>query len=104
MLLTQREPGESPIFSLHAKTMVIDSKTLFIGTFNFDPRSQNLNTEVGVIIRDPVLARAVQAAIETDMAPGNSWDAATDDPDQYVSPGKRNKSRFYQSLPIKPVL
>lgn len=104
MLLTQPAAGESPIFSLHAKTMVIDSKTVFIGTFNFDPRSQNLNTEVGVIIRDEALARVVQAAIEIDMAPGNSWNAATDNPDQYVSFGRRSKTRFYQLLPIKPVL
>jgi cardiolipin synthase C len=104
VLLTQRAAGESPIFSLHAKTMVIDSRIVFIGTFNFDPRSENLNTEVGAIIHDEALARAVEASIETDMAPGNSWDAATDDPDQYVSFSKRSKTRFFQLMPIKPVL
>jgi cardiolipin synthase C len=94
----------APVFALHAKTMVIDSKTVYIGTFNFDPRSENLNTEVGVIIHDEALARAVEASIETDMAPGNSWNAATDDPDQLASPVKRSKVRVYQTLPIKPVL
>jgi putative cardiolipin synthase len=89
---------------VHAKTMVVDSKALFIGTFNFDPRSQNLNTEVGVIIRDEGLAKAVEAAIETDMAPGNSWDAGKDDPDQYVPFGKRGKARLYQMLPINSLL
>ena len=93
-----------PIFALHAKTMVIDSKSVYIGTFNFDPRSENLNTEVGMIVHDEALARAVEASIETDMAPGNSWDAARDDPDQYVSLAKRSKVRFYQLLPIKPLL
>ena len=105
--LMQRSPAanrKAPVFSLHAKTLVIDSKTVFIGTFNFDPRSENLNTEVGAIIHDEALARAVEASIETDMAPGNSWDAAKDDPDQYVSFAKRIKVRFYQLMPIKPLL
>jgi putative cardiolipin synthase len=105
--LMQRSPaatGKAPVFSLHAKTLVIDSKTVYIGTFNFDPRSENLNTEVGAIIHDEALARAVEASIETDMAPGNSWDAAKDDPDQYVSFAKRNKARLFQLLPIKPLL
>jgi putative cardiolipin synthase len=93
-----------PIAALHAKTLVIDSKTVYIGTFNFDPRSENLNTEVGVIIHDEALARAVEASIETDMAQGNSWDAARDDPDQYVSLAKRSKVRFLQLMPIKPLL
>ncbi len=96
--------AKAPVFALHAKTLVIDSRTVFIGTFNFDPRSENLNTEVGAIIHDEALARAVEAAIETDMAPGNSWDAARDDPDQYVSLAKRSKARFYQLMPIKPLL
>lgn len=105
--LMRRSPaatGKAPVFALHAKTLVIDSKTAFIGTFNFDPRSENLNTEVGAIIHDEVLARAVEASIETDMAPGNSWDAAKDDPDQYVSFAKRSKARFFQLMPIKPLL
>jgi cardiolipin synthase C len=94
----------APVFALHAKTMVIDGKTVYIGTFNFDPRSQNLNTEVGVIIDDEVLARSVESAIETDMAPGNSWNAAKDDPDRHASAAKRAKVRAYQMTPIKPLL
>lgn len=93
-----------PVFALHAKTLVVDGRTVYIGTFNFDPRSQNLNTEVGVILHDTGVARAVEAAIEDDMAPGNSWDAFRDDPDQYVPLGKRSKARFYQLLPIRPLL
>jgi putative cardiolipin synthase len=94
---------ELPIFALHAKTLVIDGKTAFIGTFNLDPRSENLNTEVGAVIHDAALARAVEQAIETDMAPGNSWNAG-DNPDQYVSFAKRSKARFYQLLPLRPLL
>ena len=97
-------PPTTPIFSIHAKTLVVDGATAYIGTFNFDPRSENLNTEVGVVIRDARLAAAVQAAIEVDMAPANAWNAATDDPDQYASIGKRAKVRLLQLLPLRPLL
>jgi len=59
---------------------------------------------VGVIMHDEALARAGEASIETDMAPGNSWAAAKDDPDQYVSLAKRGRVRLYQLMPIKPLL
>ncbi|BCB25928.1 phospholipase D family protein [Sulfurimicrobium lacus] len=96
--------GKRPVFALHAKTMVVDSKIVYIGTFNVDPRSENLNTEVGVIVQNEGVAHAVEAAIETDMQPGNSWNAATDQPDQYVPLDKRSKARFWQTMPIKPLL
>ena len=96
--------GKTPIFSLHAKTMVIDKEIVFIGTFNLDPRSENLNTEAGAIIRNSELARRINDVIEIDMAPENSWDASKDDPDQYNSFIKLNKVRMYQMMPIKPLL
>lgn len=94
----------SPTFAIHAKTMVIDSDTVFIGTFNFDPRSENLNTEIGVVIHNPELAKSVENAIKTDMLSKNSWNTATDNPDQHVSFAKRSKVRFLQMLPIKALL
>ncbi len=93
-----------PVFAIHAKTMVVDKIHTYIGTFNFDPRSQNLNTEVGVIVQDASLANKVQASIEADMQPENSWNSATDKPDQYASSAKRKRVIFYQLTPIKPLL
>ena len=84
--------------------MVIDKEIVFIGTFNLDPRSENLNTEAGAIIYNAELARKINDVIEVDMAPENSWDASKDDPDQYNSFTKLNKVRMYQMLPIKPLL
>ena len=92
-----------PVFGLHAKSMVVDSKVVFIGTYNLDRRSQNLNTEVGVVIHDARIAKEVEKAIETDMQPDNSWNAATDNPDRYVSCG-REQGAPRQLLPIKPLL
>ena len=55
--------------TLHTKAFIVDRKELFIGSFNFDPRSVNLNTELGVLIRDPALAeqlaQRVVAALPT---------------------------------------
>lgn len=42
--------------SLHAKTFAIDGKRVFIGSFNFDPRSAELNTELGFVIESKELA------------------------------------------------
>ncbi|MFA5539419.1 MAG: phospholipase D family protein [Gemmobacter sp.] len=48
--------------SLHSKTLAVDGKRIFIGSFNFDPRSLLLNTEMGVLIDSPRMARALADA------------------------------------------
>ena len=48
--------------SLHAKTFSIDESSIFIGSFNFDPRSDRLNTEMGFVIDSPALARSVSGS------------------------------------------
>ncbi len=60
-------------FGLHAKTMVFDRKVVFVGSFNLDPRSVNLNTEMGLMVESEALARAVAESIENDIAAGSSW-------------------------------
>ena len=45
--------------SLHGKTLQVDRSRVFVGSFNLDPRSVNLNTEMGVMIEDPRLAEAL---------------------------------------------
>ncbi|HVX13632.1 MAG TPA: phosphatidylserine/phosphatidylglycerophosphate/cardiolipin synthase family protein [Pirellulales bacterium] len=42
---------------LHAKTAVVDGRTAFVGSYNFDPRSESLNTETGVVVHDPTIAQ-----------------------------------------------
>lgn len=42
--------------TLHTKAFVVDDKETFIGSFNFDPRSANINTELGVIIKSPEIS------------------------------------------------
>jgi putative cardiolipin synthase len=106
--LVERYPalaGNNPVFAIHAKSMVIDDKLIFIGTFNLDPRSANLNTEVGVFIESVELARQLTESIERDMLPENSWHTTAEyAPDFEVSRGKRLTLGFVNLLPIEPLL
>ncbi len=93
-----------PTFSLHAKTVVVDSSKVFIGTFNLDPRSVNLNTETGVIIHNEKIAREAEQAINEDMLPENSWNVQKENPDHHTSIIKRGRTLFWQLMPMKPIL
>jgi putative cardiolipin synthase len=59
--------------SLHTKAAVIDGHRVYIGSMNLDPRSANLNTEMGVLLDSPELARQVRAQFERNVAPELSY-------------------------------
>ena len=42
--------------SLHTKGFVVDRRIVFFGSFNFDPRSAHINTEMGVFMDAPEMA------------------------------------------------
>ena len=63
--MPQRAQAESSLFgssgaSLHTKAFVVDDRLGFIGSFNLDPRSIDLNTEMGVLFDDPALGVALR--------------------------------------------
>ncbi|WP_404408531.1 phospholipase D family protein [Pseudidiomarina marina] len=66
------EDDEDPTFSsssassLHAKTFIIDRQRVFVGSFNFDPRSINLNTELGLVVHSDELGSRMAEAFERD--------------------------------------
>ncbi len=62
--------GGSSATSLHAKTFSVDQARVFVGSFNFDPRSAQLNTELGFIIEDPAMAREIDATFATAVPDG----------------------------------
>jgi putative cardiolipin synthase len=88
----QRAPGEaeegrglggSSSASLHAKTFAVDGARAFVGSFNFDPRSARLNTEMGVVIESPALARGIAEWFDT-RVPLLAYEVKlTDDGDLY---------------------
>ncbi|MBC8056648.1 MAG: phospholipase D family protein, partial [Rhizobiales bacterium] len=55
---------------LHAKIAFLDRKTVMVGSMNLDPRSANINTEIGVRIESPKLAEMVLAAMKFDTFAG----------------------------------
>jgi len=106
--LIERYPrlaDKNPVFAIHAKSMVIDNKQIFIGTFNLDPRSANLNTEVGVLIESQTLAQELTQSIERDILPENSWQTTSEfNPDREVARGKRVTLGLINLMPIEPIL
>lgn len=107
--------------SLHAKTFTIDGERLFVGSFNFDPRSMHLNTELGFLMDSPALAQRLQhlfsdpildSAYEVQLAPDGTmqWlDAGPDgavihthDPD--TTPLRRAQVMLWQLMPIEWLL
>lgn len=53
--------------SLHAKTITVDEARVFVGSFNFDPRSAQINTEAGLIIDSPQIAKRINAIFEHEL-------------------------------------
>ncbi|TPG97621.1 phospholipase D family protein [Pseudomonas caspiana] len=70
---TGSSPGSDS--SLHSKAMIFDQQKAFIGSFNFDSRSLLWNTEVGVLVDNPQLARRVRELALEGMAPALSYHA-----------------------------
>lgn len=109
--------------SLHAKTFAIDGTRAFVGSFNFDPRSVLLNTEMGLLIESPVLAERIHSAFD-EAVPWHAyrvqlgedgrlqWHStlpATQAPHiEYREPNSRWYKRWglwlLQHLPIEPLL
>jgi cardiolipin synthase C len=96
----QKKMNFTPIFGLHAKSMVVDGDKAVIGTFNLDPRSANLNTECFAVISDNKIAQSVLQNMETEFAPENAWETTSIfNPDSKVDLKKRMKVKLRRVVP-----
>ena len=104
--------------TLHAKFFIVDRKTLFVGTFNWDPRSKNLNTEMGIILESPRFAEGLAEVVDKGI-PDRAytvtlnehgklrWTTRMDGQEVVYTKepettwGQRFKVRLYRMLPIK---
>ncbi|MFH5925863.1 phospholipase D family protein [Roseomonas xinghualingensis] len=59
--------------SLHTKALVIDGLHAFVGSFNLDPRSATLNTEMGTFIRHEGVAAGLREEHARLAEPARSW-------------------------------
>ena len=76
--------------SLHAKALILDSRQVFIGSMNLDPRSVYLNTETGILIDCPELAVDLRASFERMMLTDMSYQVyAGDEPGQLLWSGRQ---------------
>lgn len=80
-------PGSSKA-SLHAKTMIFDRDTLFVGSMNLDPRSINLNTEIGVLIYSEELAEFASQVMLAEL-PDHAWRLDTKEKNGFLGRSKQ---------------
>ncbi|KQV80481.1 phospholipase [Rhizobium sp. Root1220] len=103
---------------LHAKAFTIDDRYLFVGSFNWDPRSVNINTEMGILIDSPEFTRKTSNAlrgvlreetfaVRLDKDKRISWTETEPDGRQRIyyyeptgSPWDQFVAGFYAILPI----
>jgi putative cardiolipin synthase len=118
---TEYVDASSARATLHTKSYVLDRREVFIGSFNFDPRSAYINTEMGVLIDDPELGADFMNGLEKAL-PGAVWEVSLtdnnklewtglegDEPITYrkepmTSWWQRFKAGFYRILPIRSQL
>lgn len=96
----QKKMNHTPIFGLHAKSMVIDGKITVIGTFNLDPRSANLNTECFTVIHSEKISSEVQQEMLIEIKPENAWETTlTFNPDSKSTLKKNIKAKVMKVVP-----
>jgi putative cardiolipin synthase len=65
--------------SLHAKVYIVDKEHAIIGSFNFDPRSSRLNTEIGVVIHSPQISMQLYRMFEEAISPPSAYKVVLED-------------------------
>jgi putative cardiolipin synthase len=75
---TMKQLRWSPLSSksraaLHAKAMVVDRRYVVIGSYNLDPRSADINTELALLVDSPAFAEKVAEFFEDGVKPENSY-------------------------------
>ncbi|MEP0203002.1 MAG: phospholipase D family protein [Halioglobus sp.] len=113
--------GESRA-GLHTKALVFDRESVFIGSFNLDPRSANINTEAGLYVESLELAEQVLEYMDEGVLPENSyqvklnadgdlyWETSIDgetvryDEEPETTFGQRFESNMIELLPIESQL
>jgi putative cardiolipin synthase len=66
-------PVDDKRLGLHAKAVLFDDDLSFVGSANLDPRSLNINTEMGLLVRSRELSRQIRHALGVDFEKRNAW-------------------------------
>jgi putative cardiolipin synthase len=110
--------GHKGTSGLHTKTLVIDQRLSFVGSYNFDPRSADINSEIGLFVDSPEFAAQICSFLDRGVLPRNAyhltldqrgkrqWKTIVDGKEQvwHVDPNtslfQRLKAEFLGLLPI----
>ena len=85
---------------LHAKIYIIDRKDIFIGSFNFDPRSAEINTEVGILYEVPEMAELIATEAFDKGLLENTYQLSLDDKNNIIwTEQHEGKKTIYHSDP-----
>ncbi len=71
-------PVAAELMGLHAKAIIVDGARVFVGSMNLDPRSVSLNSEMGIVVDSPSLAREFGTIFARDIATANAWRVTLD--------------------------
>lgn len=85
---------------LHAKSLVVDGRIGVVGTHNFDPRSDRLNTEGALIVFDAAFAQRLAAAIQHDASPDNAWLVARRPKPPILAGLDYSLGKLFEKLPL----
>ncbi|MBU4449449.1 MAG: hypothetical protein KKD99_12760, partial [Proteobacteria bacterium] len=90
--------GGSSRGALHAKTFVLDHQTVFVGSFNFDPRSMKLDTQNGIVIHSPELADQAACLFAKGISPTRTYRVTLlgDDDLVWITADNGREVRYYQ--------
>lgn len=91
---------ENTRFGMHGKSFVIDGYISMIGSHNFDPRSDVLNTESGFVIKSGAFAEKLTRNIEQDMKDANSWVVAAKEQIPFFSHISGFMATISRKLPV----
>ena len=84
--------------ALHAKTFVLDHQTVFVGSFNFDPRSMKLDTQNGIVIHSPELADQAACLFAEGISPARTYRVTLlgDDDLVWITQDNGREVRYYR--------
>ncbi|MGZ3863429.1 MAG: phospholipase D-like domain-containing protein [Bacteroidia bacterium] len=100
----QKGKRYKPVYGFHAKTFVIDGEISAVGSYNFDPRSANYNTECLCIMRSQKIAEQLTKHFEEEISTGNAWPVTKKcNPDSKAGIKKRIMVRTRRIIPKKLV-
>ncbi len=80
---------------LHAKTYIFDRDEIFIGSFNLDPRSANINSEVGVVCQIPKMAELIARMVFDEFIEESSYRVVLD-----IKLEERNGIEYKSKRPV----